>query len=61
MPKRTNNEITSYKLKSGKKRWKFQTYLGLDDKGQKVSVTRQGFRTYNEAISEYNKLRAQGT
>lgn len=60
MPRRTNKEIKEYTLKSGAKRWKFQTYLGTDENGKKINVTRQGFKTYSEASSAYNKLKAQG-
>ncbi|WEV36263.1 site-specific integrase [Lactobacillus sp. ESL0677] len=61
MPKRLNKEIKEYSLKSGKKRWKFQTYLGQDANGKRISVTRQGFKNYTEAISAYNKLKLQGS
>mgnify|MGYP003185814088 CR=1 FL=1 len=61
MPKRKNSDIKDYTLKNGEKRYKFQTYLGLDDNGKRVMVTRQGFRTYTEANEEYEKLRAKGT
>lgn len=61
MPKRLNKEITKYTLKSGAPRYKFKTYLGMDDNGKRVMITRQGFKSYSEAISVYEKLRAQGT
>lgn len=61
MPKQLNKEISKYTLKSGKVRYRFKTYLGMDDSGKRVMVTRQGFKTYQEANTIYNKLRANGT
>lgn len=60
MPRRTNKQIKEYTLKSGKKKWKFQAYIGLDEDGKQICVTRQGFNTYNEASSELTKLKAKG-
>lgn len=61
MPKQLNKEITKYTLKSRKVRYRFKTYLGMDDSGKRVMVTRQGFKTYQEANIVYKKLRAKGT
>ncbi|MDF7672195.1 site-specific integrase [Lactobacillus sp. ESL0701] len=60
MPRRTNKQIKEYTLKSGKKKWKFQAYIGLDENGKQICVTRQGFNTYNKAASELTKLKAKG-
>lgn len=61
MPKRKISEIKPYKLKSGKTRYKFQTYLGLDSFGKRIMVTRQGFKSYSEAEAKYTELRAKGS
>lgn len=61
MPRRTIKAITEYKLKSGKKKYMFKAYLGLDETGKRVSVTRQGFDSYSEALTVYNKMRSKGT
>lgn len=61
MPKRTIKEIKEYKLKSGAKRFGFKTYLGKDEFGKSIKVTRKGFRTYAEAAEVYNTLRSNGT
>lgn len=60
MPKR-DNHIKEYKSKSGERRFKFHLYLGLDDNGKRVNITRQGFTNYNDAKTTYDQLKANGT
>lgn len=60
MPKR-DIHIKEYKSKSGERRFKFHLYLGLDENGKRVNITRQGFTNYNDAKTTYDKLRANGT
>ncbi|MBD5431679.1 MAG: site-specific integrase [Lactobacillus sp.] len=60
MPKRTNKAIKPYVKKDGKTYYKFQTYLGKDDNGKSVLITRQGFTSYNEANDEFEHLRSKG-
>lgn len=61
MPRRSVNAIKPYKLKSGEKRYRFQTYVGKKPNGKPAYVTRQGFQSYSEALDEFNKIRAEGT
>lgn len=60
MPKR-DIHIKEYKNKSGERRFKFHLYLGLDENGKRVNITRQGFTNYNDAKTTYDKLKANGT
>ena len=60
MPKR-DPHIKEYKNKRGKRLFKFHLYLGLDDNGKRVNITRQGFPNYNEAKTTYDQLKAKGT
>ena len=61
MPRRRDKEIYSYKLKkSGKIRWAFKTYIGLDpETGKAHNVTRQGFKTYKDAEQAKFDLKSQ--
>lgn len=58
MPKR-DKHIKEYETKKGK-RYKFQTYVGTDDTGKPICITRQGFETYSEAFTKYTKVRLEG-
>lgn len=61
MPRRKDPEIYTYKLKSGKERFGFKTYVGLDAQTHKpVKVTRQGFKTYKEAEQAKYQIKADG-
>lgn len=60
LPKR-DEHIKEYITKKGVKAFKFHLYLGIDENGRRVNVTRQGFKSYNEAKAEYSRLQANGT
>lgn len=61
MPRRKDTEIYSYKLKSGKTKYGFKTYIGTDkETGKAVKVTRQGFATRKEAEQAKIKIKAEG-
>lgn len=61
MPRRKDNEIYSYKLKSGKTKFGFKTYVGINQEtGKPVKVTRQGFATCKEAEQAKTKIKAGG-
>ena len=61
MPRKKDSEIYEYKLKSGKTRYGFKTYLGTSrETGKPIKVTRQGFTTHKEAIAAKTKLKANG-
>lgn len=60
MPKR-DSHIQEYTNKKGERLFKFHLYLGIDDNGKRVNITRQGFTNYNEAKAIYDQLRASGT
>lgn len=61
MPRKKDNEIYSYKLKSGKIKYGFKTYIGIDkETGKSVKVTRQGFNTRKEAEQEKYRLKVEG-
>ncbi|MCO6528521.1 MAG: site-specific integrase [Lactobacillus sp.] len=60
MPKR-DEHIKEYKNKRGERVFKFHLYLGMDENGKRVNITRQGFKTYNDAKITYDQLRANGT
>lgn len=50
--------IEEYRLKNGDKRYKFQTYLGIDpETGKEKRTTRQGFKTRKEAQLEEARLK----
>ncbi len=45
MPRRKDNEIYKYKLKSGKVKFGFKTYVGINKAtGKPIKVTRQGLK-----------------
>lgn len=51
--------FTSYKTKDGKRRYKFQVYLGKDPlTGKRIETTRQGFSTKREAQVALRDLQA---
>ena len=51
--------FTQYKLANGKKKWKFQAYLGTDpDTGERVKTTRRGFDSKKEAQVSLAHLQA---
>lgn len=55
-----DNEIYTYKLKSGAVRYGFKTYLGIDPAtGKARKATRQGFKTYKEAKNAKIRLKAE--
>ena len=56
MPKRKNTSIKDYKLKSGKKRYMFQIYLGTNSNGKPIITRRRGFKSYAEAEAVFNKM-----
>lgn len=59
MPRRKDTEIYTYKLKSGKTKYGFKTYVGINkENGKAIKVTRQGFNTRKEA--EAAKIKADG-
>lgn len=61
MPRKKDPEIYEYKLKSGKTRYGFKTYLGTSrETGKPIKVTRQGFVTRKEAVAAKTKLKANG-
>lgn len=61
MPRRKDNEIYKYKLKNGKVKYGFKTYLGINqENGKPIKVTRQGFATRKEAEAAKTKLKATG-
>lgn len=61
MPRKKDNEIYTYKLKSGKVRYGFKTYIGKNEEnGKSVKVTRQGFSTRKEAEQEKYRLKVAG-
>lgn len=60
MPKR-DSHIQEYTNKKGERLFKFHLYLGIDDAGKRVNITRQGFTNYNEAKATYDQLKANGT
>lgn len=61
MPRRKDNEIYEYKLKSGKTKYGFKTYVGINkETGKPVKVTRQGFSTRKEAEQAKTKIKADG-
>ncbi|RVU69792.1 MULTISPECIES: site-specific integrase [Lactobacillus] len=61
MPRKKDNEIYSYKLKSGKTRYGFKTYIGIEEAtGKSIKVSRQGFATYKDAEQEKMRLKVDG-
>lgn len=61
MPRRKDTEIYKYKLKSGKVKYGFKTYLGINrENGKPIKVTRQGFTTRKEAEAAKTNLKATG-
>ena len=61
MPRRKDNEIYEYKLKSGKTKYGFKTYVGINkETGKPVKVTRQGFSTRKEAEQAKTVIKADG-
>lgn len=52
--------FTQYKLATGKKKWRFQAYLGTDpDTGERVKTTRRGFDSKKEAQISLAQLQAE--
>ncbi len=49
-------KIKSYKKKDGKTYYMFNAYIGKQDSGKKIFITRRGFKTKKEAQIEYVKL-----
>lgn len=61
MPRRKDNEIYKYKLKNGKVKYGFKTYIGTDpETGKAVKPSRQGFDSYKEAEAAKTKLKSEG-
>ena len=61
MPRRKDNEIYKYKLKNGKVKYGFKTYVGIDpETGKAVKPSRQGFDSYKEAEAAKTKLKEEG-
>ena len=61
MPRRKDTEIYTYKLKSGKTKYGFKTYVGINkENGKAIKVTRQGFNTRKEAEAAKTKIKADG-
>ncbi len=53
-----NMEIKKYTKQDGTTRYKFQAYLGTDEAtGNRIRVSRQGFKTKKEAQLEYARLK----
>ncbi len=49
-----SNDINSYRTKSGKKRFKFEIYLGIDSlTGRSILIRKKGFKTEKEAKEKY--------
>ncbi|WP_297953200.1 site-specific integrase [uncultured Lactobacillus sp.] len=61
MPRKKDPEIYDYKLKSGKTKYGFKTYIGINpETGKAIKPTRQGFDSYKEAEQAKIKLKAEG-
>ena len=61
MPRKKDPEIYDYKLKSGKTKYGFKTYIGINpETGKAIKPTRQGFDSYKEAEQAKIKLKAKG-
>ena len=61
MSRRKDTEIYTYKLKSGKTKYGFKTYVGINkENGKAIKVTRQGFNTRKEAEAAKTKIKADG-
>lgn len=61
MPRKKDPEIYDYKLKSGKTKYGFKTYVGINpEDGKPIKPTRQGFDSYKEAEAAKIKLKAAG-
>lgn len=61
MPRRKDNEIYKYKLKNGKVKYGFKTYVGIDpESGKAIKPSRQGFDSYKEAEAAKTKLKEEG-
>lgn len=58
MPKQ-DKRIVKYKTKKGI-RYKFQTYLGTDETGKPINISRSGFENYNDAKYTLDTLRSEG-
>lgn len=60
MPRRSDPEIKKYTLKSGKTKYMFKTYLGIDPETHKAKkISRSGFDSWTEAQSAKNKIKAK--
>lgn len=61
MPRRKDNEIFKYKLKNGKIKYGFKTYIGINpETGKAVKPSRQGYDSYAEAEAVKTKLKEEG-
>ena len=61
MARKKDPEIYDYKLKSGKTKYGFKTYVGINpEDGKPIKPTRQGFDSYKEAEAAKIKLKAAG-
>ena len=61
MARKKDPEIYDYKLKSGKTKYGFKTYVGINpEDGKPIKPTRQGFNSYKEAEAAKIKLKAAG-
>lgn len=61
MPRKKDTEIYTYKLKSGKVKYGFKTYVGVNkETGKAIKVTRQGFTTRKEAETAKTRIKADG-
>lgn len=49
--------IKEYTTPSGKARYGFNLYLGVDDKGHSIQVRKQGYKSQKEALKAYLKLK----
>lgn len=58
MPKQ-DKRIEKYETKKGV-RYRFKTYLGTDETGKAIKITRSGFLNYKEAKESFDLLRAKG-
>lgn len=53
-----NDAIKEYQSKSGHIRYRFFIYRGVDDeKGYPITIRRQGFKTYQDAEKEFQKIK----
>lgn len=49
-----NNDIKEYTTPSGKKRYKFNLYVGVDETtGHSIQIRKQGYKSKNDAMQAY--------